>query len=722
MDRMSELVHYEIRDRVAVITVDNPPVNALSPGVPEAIETAVSRAAKDPEARAAVLIGAGSTFIAGADIRFFETITTRESSIERSRAIHARLLHIENCSKPLVAAIHGTALGGGLEFAMACHYRVAVPAAKVGQPEVLLGIIPGAGGTQRLPRLAGAAMALEMCTLGQHVAAERAAATGIIDRIITGDLLSGAIAFALEKAQTGGVRKSREREDEIRDRAAALTACAKTRESLGKTARGARGPYAAVEAIQAGIELGFDAGCTREIEIFADCVLSTESHAMVKFFFAEREVAKIPGIPKDTPTLDIRSAAVVGAGTMGGGITMNYANAGIPVLLKEVTQEALDRGLAIIQKNYQSSASKGKISQQQMDRALSLITPTLTYDGFDTVDIVTEAVFENMDIKKATFADLGRVTKPECILASNTSTLDIDEFARASGRPAKVIGTHYFSPANVMKLLECVRGRETSNETIATCMKIAKKLNKIGVLVRNCFGFVANRMVAYYMREAYLLLEEGASVSQIDHALVAFGLPVGPFGMQDIAGIDVGARIRQYLRSIGKERSEGPQSVVPDWLFEMGRYGQKTGAGWYRYEAGSRTPIPDPLIDELARKAAAERGVARRAMTEDEIVARIMTALANEGANILDEGYALRPGDIDVIYVYGFGFPRHRGGPMYYADTVGIKTVLDRVRSYRAEFGDYWRPAPLIERLAATGGTFYGWSTEGRAQALVEKV
>jgi 3-hydroxyacyl-CoA dehydrogenase len=722
MDRMSELVHYEIRDRVAVITVDNPPVNALSPGVPEAIETAVSRAAKDPEARAAVLIGAGSTFIAGADIRFFETITTRESSIERSRAIHARLLHIENCSKPLVAAIHGTALGGGLEFAMACHYRVAVPAAKVGQPEVLLGIIPGAGGTQRLPRLAGAAMALEMCTLGQHVAAERAAATGIIDRIIIGDLLSGAIAFALEKAQTGGVRKSREREDEIRDRAAALTACAKTRESLGKTARGARGPYAAVEAIQAGIELGFDAGCTREIEIFADCVLSTESHAMVKFFFAEREVAKIPGIPKDTPTLDIRSAAVVGAGTMGGGITMNYANAGIPVLLKEVTQEALDRGLAIIQKNYQSSASKGKISQQQMDRALSLITPTLTYDGFDTVDIVTEAVFENMDIKKATFADLGRVTKPECILASNTSTLDIDEFARASGRPAKVIGTHYFSPANVMKLLECVRGRETSNETIATCMKIAKKLNKIGVLVRNCFGFVANRMVAYYMREAYLLLEEGASVSQIDHALVAFGLPVGPFGMQDIAGIDVGARIRQYLRSIGKERSEGPQSVVPDWLFEMGRYGQKTGAGWYRYEAGSRTPIPDPLIDELARKAAAERGVARRAMTEDEIVARIMTALANEGANILDEGYALRPGDIDVIYVYGFGFPRHRGGPMYYADTVGIKTVLDRVRSYRAEFGDYWRPAPLIERLAATGGTFYGWSTEGRAQALVEKV
>jgi 3-hydroxyacyl-CoA dehydrogenase len=359
------------------------------------------------------------------------------------------------------------------------------------------------------------------------------------------------------------------------------------------------------------------------------------------------------------------------------------------------------------------------MSQQQMDRALSLITPTLNYDGFDTVDIVTEAVFENMDLKKATFAELGGVTKPDCILASNTSTLDIDEFARASGRPAKVIGTHYFSPANVMKLLEIVRGRETSNETIATCMKVAKRLNKVGVLVGNCFGFVANRMIAYYMREAYLLLEEGASVPQIDQALVAFGMPVGPFGMQDIAGIDVGARIRQYLRSIGKERAEGPQSVVPDWLFDMGRYGQKTGAGWYRYEAGSRTPIPDPLIDELARKAGAERGVTRRAMTDDEIVARIMTALANEGANILDEGYALRPGDIDVIYVYGFGFPRHRGGPMYYADTVGLKTVLDRVRSYRAEFGDYWHPAPLVERLAASGGTFYGWSTEGRS--LVQK-
>src|SRR5579872_6343757 len=712
-DAMPELVHYEVRDQVAVVTVDNPPVNALSPGVPEAIETAVARAAQDPNARSVVLIGGGTTFIAGADIRFFETILTRESSLERSETIHARLRNIEDCPKPLVAAIHGTALGGGMEFAMACHYRVAVPTAKVGQPEVLLGIIPGAGGTQRLPRLAGVPMALEMCTLGQNIPAARAAAQGMIDRIIEGDLLAGAMAFALEKA--GLVRKSREQP--IANRDAALAACAQTRESLKKTARGARAPYAAVEAIQAGIELGFDAGSRREIEIFAGCVLSTESRAMVKLFFAERELAKVPDIPKDTPVREIRSVAVVGAGTMGGGIAMNFANAGIPVLLKEVTQEALDRGLGTIRRNYESSLAKGKMTREQLDRTLGLITPTTTYDGFDKVDMVTEAVFENMDLKKATFAELARVTSPACVLASNTSTLDIDEFARASNRPGSVVGTHYFSPANVMKLLEIVRGRDSSKETIDTCMKLAKKLNKVGVLVGNCFGFVANRMIAYYMREAYLLLEEGASVPHIDHALVEFGMPVGPFAMQDIAGIDVGARIRLYLKSLGRDRAEGPQSVVPDWLFDMGRYGQKTGSGWYRYEPGSRTPVSDPMIDDLAAKAAAARGVERRAITDDEIIARIMTAIANEGANILDEGYAMRPGDVDLIYVYGFGFPRHRGGPMFYADTVGLATVLDRVRRYREQFGDYWHPAPLLERLAQSGGTFYGWSEQRRASS-----
>ena len=704
---MADLVRYEVMDGVAVITVDNPPVNALSPGVPEGIDAAVIRAAADPAALAVVLIGAGTTFIAGADIRYFETVRTREVSLERSRNIHARLVRIESCPKPLVAAIHGTALGGGLEFAMACHYRVAVPSAKVGQPEVTLGIIPGAGGTQRLPRLCGVAMALEMCIVGAPVSAGKALAAGIVDRVVEGDLRAGAIAFAREKAAAGAVHMVRDRTQKIADREAGLAACQAARAGLKKTARGAHAPYAAVDAIEAAVTSSFAEGSEREIELFADCVLSGESRAMVKLFFAEREAAKIPDIPKDTPVQEIRSAAVVGAGTMGGGITMAYANAGIPVLLKEATQEALDRGLATIRRNYQSTVSKGKMTQAQLDRAMSLIRPTLNYDGFENVDIAVEAVFENLELKKSIFADLGRVTTPRCILASNSSTLDIDQFAQASGRPAKVLGHHFFSPANVMKLLEIVRGRETGKETIATSMKLARRLGKVGVLVGNCFAFVANRMLAYYMREALLCLEEGASAQQVDKALTDFGMPMGPFAMQDVAGIDVGARIRQHLRAQGKTRAEGPQSPVPDWLYEMGRYGQKTGAGWYRYEPGSRTPIPDPLVDELARRAAGERGIARRAVSDEEIISRIMVALANEGANVLEEGMALRAGDIDVIYVNGFGFPRHRGGPMMYADSLGLPAVLSKVHEYRVRLGDHWKPAALLERLAAAGKGFY---------------
>jgi 3-hydroxyacyl-CoA dehydrogenase len=578
----------------------------------------------------------------------------------------------------------------------------------VGQPEVLLGIIPGAGGTQRLPRLAGAPLALTMCTDGKPVPAPKAKAAGMIDDVIDGDLLTGAIAFAKAKAAAHQTRKVRDivlSADAIK---AGLEACAQMRSSLAKTARGMHAPYAVVDAIAAGLKDGFDAGSVRERELFAECVVSTESKAMRHLFFAEREVAKVPDVPKDTPTRDVKRAAVVGAGTMGGGIAMNYANAGIPVLLKEVEQAALDRGLATIRKNYEVTMSKGKLTADQVEKTMALITPTLTYDGFDQVDIVTEAVFENMDLKKATFAELGKVTRPDCILASNSSTLDIDQFAQASGRPQQVLGHHYFSPANVMKLLEIVRGRETSKEVIASSLKLAKKLNKVGVVVGNCFGFVANRMLAYYMREAYLLLEEGASVPQIDKVLTDFGLPVGPYGMQDIAGIDVGARIRQYLASIGKSRAEGPQSEIPDQLFAMGRYGQKTGAGWYKYDApSSRNRTPDPLIEELANKAAGKRGIVRRPIEDDEIIARITTALANEGARVLADGFATRAGDIDVVYVYGFGFPRYRGGPMFYADTVGLPKVLSRVQEYRARFGDYWEPAPLLERLVAEGRGFY---------------
>ncbi|MBA3270346.1 MAG: 3-hydroxyacyl-CoA dehydrogenase, partial [Acidobacteria bacterium] len=432
------------------------------------------------------------------------------------------------------------------------------------------------------------------------------------------------------------------------------------------------------------------------------------SKALRHLFFAEREAAKVPDIPKGTPTREIHRAAVIGAGTMGGGIAMAYANAGIPVLLKDVDQATLDRGLATIRKNYESTVSKGRMSADAMATTMASITPTTTYDGFDQVDIVVEAIFENMDLKKSTFADLGRVTRPDTVLASNTSTLDIDEFAQSSGRAAQVIGHHFFSPANVMKLLEIVRGRETSKEAVATSLKLAKKLNKVGVVVGNCFAFVANRMLAYYMREALLLLEEGASVAQIDKALTDFGLPVGPFGMQDIAGIDVGWRIRQYLKSVGKTRAEGPQSEVPDRLYELGRYGQKTGAGWYKYEPGSRNRIPDPIVEDLAAREATRRGVRRRTVSDEEIVARITTALANEGAQVLEDGYAIRASDIDVVYVHGFGFPRHRGGPMFYADTIGLPTVLRRVREYREAFGDYWKPSPLLERLVSEGRGFHG--------------
>jgi 3-hydroxyacyl-CoA dehydrogenase len=705
---MAELVRYDIQDRVAVLTIDNPPVNALSPAVWQAIDESVARAAADSAVDAIVLIGAGSTFIAGADIKVFETLKTPGDAMSRSAGTHALLRRMEDAAKPLVAAIHGNALGGGMEVAMSCHFRVAANDAKVGQPEVLLGIIPGAGGTQRLPRLGGAALALQMCTDGKSVAASKARAAGVVDEVIDGDLRAGAIAFATTKAARGERRKTRDitlGADAVK---AGLDACAGVQESLKKTAKGMRAPFAVVDAIEAGLRHGFDAGSIRERELFADCVVSTESKALRHLFFAEREVAKIPDIPKATPVKEIARAAVVGAGTMGGGIAMTYANAGIPVLLKDVDQATLDRGLATIRKNYDVTMSKGKMTAEQVARTMALITPTTTYDGFDTVDVVVEAVFENMELKTSTFAELGRATRPECILASNSSTLDIDAFARASGRPSHVLGHHFFSPANVMKLLEIVRGRETAKEVVASSLKLAKRLGKVGVVVGNCFGFVANRMLAYYMREAYLLLEEGATVPQIDNVLTDFGLPVGPFGMQDIAGIDVGARIRMYLKSIGKTRAEGPQSAIPDRLFELGRYGQKTGAGWYKYDApGGRNRAVDPLIEQLANEEAAKRGIVRRTVADDEIVARITTALANEGARVLEDGFALRAGDIDVVYVYGFGFPRYRGGPMFYADTIGLPTVLSRVNEYRARFGDYWQPAPLLEKLVAEGRGFY---------------
>jgi 3-hydroxyacyl-CoA dehydrogenase len=674
----------------------------------EGIEAAVRRGIEDPSIVALVLVGAGDTFVAGADINMFRTLTSREQSLARSEAFHASLIAIESASKPLVAAIHGHALGGGLELAMACHYRVALTSARVGQPEVLLGLIPGAGGTQRLPRLAGVPLALELCIEGKPVAAAAAHASGIVDHLIDGGrdaLVAGSATFARERAAEGRIRRTRELP--VPDAAAGLAACDERRARLERAPTPVPAPRAAIDAIRAACALPFDQSSAVERERFADCLVSTESRALVHLFFAEREAAKVPGVPRDTPLLDIRRAAVVGAGTMGGGIAMAYANAGIPVLLKDMDDAALARGVAAIRQNYAASVARGRMSAEAVDRTLSLITPTTRYDGFEAVDVVVEAVFEDLALKEATFADLGRLTKPECLLASNTSTLDIDRFARASGRAASVIGHHFFSPANVMKLLEIVRGRETSATAVATSQKLAKRLGKVGVVVGNCFGFVANRMLLQYLREAYLLLDEGASVAQIDGVMTGFGMPVGPFAMEDIAGLDVGARIRQHLKTAGAAGG-WPVSETADRLVEMGRHGQKTHAGWYRYEPGSRAPIVDPIVETLAAETAARRGTARRAVTDDEILGRATAALANEGARVLEEGIANRPGDVDVIYCYGFGFPRYRGGPLFYADTLGLPALLSRIREYRRRFGDHWTPAPLVEKLAAEGRGFYG--------------
>ena len=705
---MAALVRYGISDRVAIITIDNPPLNALNGELWRDIDAAVRRANADADADAIVLNGAGATFISDEDIRMFDTLKTAADVMARGTVTHAVLRRLEDSTKPVVAAIHDGAFGEGLEVAMSCHFRVAARQSKVGLPEVVVGLIPGTGGTQRLPRLAGVALALQMCTDGRPLPAPRAHTAGLIDEIVDEDLLGGAVALANAKAESRSIRITRDVAIPDDAKVAGLAACRAMRASLTNTGKGLRAQLAAVDAIEAGLQLGFDGGSLRERENFADCVASTESKALRHLFFAERDVANVAETAINTPTQAVVRAAVVGAGMMGAGIAMVYANAGIPVLLKDVDQAALDRGMAAIRKNYEVTVSKGKMAPEQMARTVALITPTTTFDDFDRVDIVTEAVFENMDLKITTFAELGRVCRPDCILASNSSTLDIDAFARASGRASQVLGHHYFSPANVMKLLEIVRGRETGSGAIATSLALATRLGKVGVVVGNCFGFVADRMLAYYMREAYLLLEEGASVEQIDKALTDFGMPVGPYAMQDIAGIDIGTRIRQHLKSIGKTRADGPQSEVPDRLFELGRYGQKTGAGWYQYDApGGRHRTPDPLINIIAAEESAKRQVQRRTITDDEIVARITTALANEGARVLEEGFATRAGDIDVAYIYGFGFPRQRGGPMFYADTVGLPTVLARVNEYRRRFGDYWKPARLLAQLASEGRGFY---------------
>jgi 3-hydroxyacyl-CoA dehydrogenase len=708
---MSELVQLTKSGDVAIITINNPPVNALSPGVPEGISEAIQQIEEDDSAKAAVLIGGGRTFVAGADIKEFGKITSGKG--QRGAGLLPLLLKIEDCSKPVVMAIHGTAFGGGLELAMAGHYRVAAPGAQIGQPEVKLGIIPGAGGTQRLPRLAGVAAAVEMCTEGKPITSEQGLKLGIVDRVIGGDLLAGATAFAREVADKSAP-KTRERNQKLGTPEQNAPVFAAARDAARKRQRGMIAPLAAIDAVEAATKRPFDQGCEQERELFAKCLFSDQSKALIHVFFVEREVAKIPDIPKETPLITVRSAAVVGAGTMGGGIAMVLANAGIPVLLKEADQAAMDRGLANIQKNYANSVKRGRFTQQFADERLKLIQPTLTFDGFANVDLVIEAVFEGMALKKEVFGQLDKVCKPGTILASNTSTLNIDEIASATSRPEFVIGTHFFSPANVMRLLEIVRGKATSKEVIATCMQLSKKAGKIGVLVGNCRGFVGNRMFHGYVRESVFLVEEGASVQEVDSALYDFGMAMGPLAVGDLAGLDVGWRIRKEYRHLEKPGIR--QAFAGDQLCEMGRFGQKTGAGWYKYD-DQRRAMPDPEVEQLVRKWAAEAKIPQRKISPDEIVDRCVYALVNEGARILEEGYALRAVDIDIIYLNGYGFPAYRGGPMWYADTVGLKKVYDRVREFHQQHGEIWEPAPLLKQLAEQGKTFAEFSRDQGAAA-----
>jgi 3-hydroxyacyl-CoA dehydrogenase len=696
---MTDLIQLTKENEIAVITINNPPVNALSPGVPEGISEALDQIAQDADIKAVVLIGGGRTFIAGADIKEFGKMTSGKL---RGAGLLPFLLKIEDSKKPVLVAIHGTAFGGGLEVAMACHYRVAVSSAQVGQPEVKLGIIPGAAGTQRLPRLAGVAKAVEMCTTGNPIKAAEALQFGVVDRIIEGDLLAGAIAFAREIAAKPAP-KTRERNEKLGNAAANAPIFSAARETVAKKQRGLLAPVAAITAIEAATTLPFAEGCQLEQKLFVECLFSDQSKALIHVFFSEREVGKIPDVPKETPLLPIKSAAVVGAGTMGGGIAMVLANAGIPVHLKDADQPALDRGLATIQSNYANSVKRGRFTPQDAEERFQRIAPTLSYDDFAKVDLVIEAVFEGMALKKEVFKELDRVCKPGAILASNTSTLNIDEIASATARPTYVIGTHFFSPANVMRLLEIVRGKATSKEVIATCIQLSKSLGKIGVLVGNCRGFVGNRMFGPYRREAQFLVEEGASVAAVDKALADFGMAMGPLATGDLAGLDVGWRIRKEYRHLEKPGIRQP--FLEDNLCELGRFGQKVKAGWYKYDE-QRRALPDPVVDELIRKWVTEAGIPQREISATEIVDRCLYALVNEGARILEEGYALRASDIDIIYLNGYGFPAYRGGPMWHADTVGLKKVYARISEFHRQHGEIWQPAPLLARLAEQGKTF----------------
>lgn len=694
---MAAIVSYARKGDVGVITVNHPPVNALSQAVRQGLIDALKEGNADDQAKALVLLGAGRTFIAGADIREFGK-PLQEPDLNSVIAAY------ESSAKPVVAAIHGTALGGGLEVALGCHYRVATPGAKVGLPEVKLGILPGAGGTQRLTRVVGVEAAIDMITTGKFVPVEKARPMGLIDELVD-ELEEGAIAFARRMAASGGPHpRVRDLNDKIAGFADKAEFFEQARQEVARRARGQMSPVVCVDAIEAAATLPFEQGLKRERELFLQLVASDQSKALRHIFFAEREAQKIPDIARDIQTRPIERAGVIGAGTMGSGIAMAFINAGIPVTVVESAQDALDRGMKNIESVYAAQVSKGRITQDELKRKLDMIRHSLSMDALADVDIVVEAVFEEMEIKREVFAKLDRICKPGAILATNTSTLDIDQIAAATGRPQDVVGTHFFSPAHVMKLLENVRGRESADDVLTTVMKLGKTLRKVPVLVGNCDGFVGNRMIDKYFQQANQMLEEGALPQQIDRVMTEFGMPMGPFTMADMAGLDIGWRIRKRRAATLPRNMR--HAVIADRICERGRFGQKTGAGYYAYAEGDRTPRPDPEVEEIIVETSKELGITRREISDEEILKRCLYPLINEGARILEEGIASRPGDIDVIYVYGYGFPAWRGGPMFHADLVGLPQVLDDIRRFHREHDDFWQPAPLLERLASEGRSF----------------
>ena len=687
---------YHVNGAIATITLNNPPVNGLGLATRSAIVHGIQQAQDDPAVSAIIITGAGKAFSGGADIKEFNSPKALAEP-----TLHTVINVVEGASKPVIAAIHTVCMGGGLELALGCHYRIAAAGAQIALPEVKLGILPGAGGTQRLPRVVGLEMALNMIVSGTPVASEKLANTALFTQVVDGDVMPAALALAARVAAVRPLPKVRDLEVDYPNHEAFLQFSRNTVKTMS-------GPFPAplkcVDAVAAAVTKKFDAGIAFEHDLFVELVQTTESKALRHFFFGERAASKIPDMPADVVPRPVKSAAVIGAGTMGGGIAMNFANAGIPVIMLEMQQEALDKGLATIRKNYENTMKKGKLSPEKFAQRVGLITGTLSYEAIGQADIVVEAVFEDMGVKETVFRKLDEVMKPGAILASNTSTLDVDKIASFTKRPQDVVGTHFFSPANVMKLLEIVRGKATAMDVLATTLALSKKIRKTGVVSGVCDGFIGNRMIEQYSRQAGFLLEEGCTPEQVDKAVEKMGFAMGPFRMGDLAGNDIGwyIRKRRYV-----EKPEVTYSKTADLLCEMGRYGQKTGAGWYDYKPGDRKAYPSALVNEMIIKHSADIGVERRKISDGEICERLIYALVNEGAHILEEGIAMRASDIDMVYLTGYGFPLHRGGPMFYADTVGLVNVVMAMDKYaKGRHGDCWAVAPLLAKLAAEGKTF----------------